>query len=368
MNTLADSGISSALSAIGGRIWQDPDEFGKLINTAMALRRYLTVIATVVVIPILFVMLVRSGASVNYTLILILSILVELYFYINIGVLITIPRLTSMISTLQGLSFLSAISRALLLIGGTFSGLNAIIAILASTISSGLQNFMIFQSTKKTINLQSKPDKKYKIEIFNVVKTQAPNTVFYCIQGQITILLISIFGNTQNIAEAGALGRISIVFTLISSVMTDIVLPIFSRTQSYDLLVRKYKQIISAYVFLSFIILLITIAFPAQLLMILGKNYVLLNKELFFFMLSAIIHSISGILWAINASKGWTKQAWMFIPTIIITQIVLLFFIDVSNIIGVSMFSALSVIPASCINFYMTYRGLMTAKSMAIQA
>ena len=367
MNTLADSGIGSALSAIGGRVWQDPYRFGQLINTAMYLRRYLAVITTLVVTPILFWMLLQNGASIGYTLLLISAILIELYFYLNIGVLIVVPRLYSKIDKLQQLSLLSSGSRFLFLIGGSLIFLNALVGAFSSTVASGLQNLMLWFSVKDTIDVKSEINKEDKIEILKIVKTQAPNTIFYCIQGQVTIWLITLFGNTANIAEVGALGRLTVIFSLITSIMTNIVLPSFSRTQSYEILIRKYKQIIFSYVFLSLIILLLSMFFPKQLLLILGKNYSSLEKELFFFAMAAVTNAITSILWSINASKGWTEEAWLFIPTIIITQIILLLFLDVSNIIGISIFSTLSVIPASCINFYMTYKGILQTRDLQKQ-
>ncbi len=57
MNVLADSGIGSALSAIGGKVWQDPYRFGQLINTAMHIRRYLAILTITIVTPILMWML-----------------------------------------------------------------------------------------------------------------------------------------------------------------------------------------------------------------------------------------------------------------------------------------------------------------------
>src|SRR5262245_36353290 len=39
MNLLADNGISSGLTAIGGRVWNDRSRFGQLLSTAMRLRR-----------------------------------------------------------------------------------------------------------------------------------------------------------------------------------------------------------------------------------------------------------------------------------------------------------------------------------------
>jgi O-antigen/teichoic acid export membrane protein len=367
INTLADSGISSALSAIGGKVWQDPYRFGQLINTAMYLRRYLAVIVTLVVTPILFWILVQNGASISYTLLLISAILIELYFYLNIGVLIVVPRLYSKIDKLQQLSLLSSGSRLLFLIGGALSILNAVVGAFSSTIASGLENLMLWFSVKDTIDVKSEINKEDKIEILKIVKTQAPNTIFYCIQGQVTIWLITVFGNTDNIAEVGALGRLAVIFSLITSIMTNIVLPSFSRTQSYEILIRKYKQIIFSYVFLSLMILLLSMFFPKQLLLILGKNYSSLEKELFFFAMAAVTNAITSILWSINASKGWTEEAWLFIPTIIITQIILLLCLDVSNIIGISIFSTSSVIPASCINFYMTYKGILQTRDLQKQ-
>ncbi|MFN5991178.1 MAG: lipopolysaccharide biosynthesis protein, partial [Dolichospermum sp.] len=315
MNTLADSGIGSALSAIGGRVWQDPYRFGQLINTAMYLRRYLAVIATLVVTPILFWMLLQNGASIGYTLLLISAILIELYFYLNIGVLIVVPRLYSKIDKLQQLSLLSSGSRFLFLIGGSLIFLNALVGAFSSTVASGLENLMLWFSVKDTIDVKSEINKEDKIEILKIVKTQAPNTIFYCIQGQVTIWLITVFGNTDNIAEVGALGRLAVIFSLITSIMTNIVLPSFSRTQSYEILIRKYKQIIFSYVFLSLMILLLSMFFPKQLLLILGKNYSSLEKELFFFAIAAVTNAITSILWSINASKGWTEEAWLFVPT-----------------------------------------------------
>ena len=44
MNLMADNGIGSGITAIGGRVWQDRSRFGQLIATAMQLRRIFAVI------------------------------------------------------------------------------------------------------------------------------------------------------------------------------------------------------------------------------------------------------------------------------------------------------------------------------------
>src|SRR5258708_30254576 len=44
---LADSGISSALTAIGGRVWQDSHRLGSFVTTALRLRRQLAIITVI---------------------------------------------------------------------------------------------------------------------------------------------------------------------------------------------------------------------------------------------------------------------------------------------------------------------------------
>ena len=71
INVLADIGISIGLVSIGGRVWQDRRRFGQLIQTGMRLRRMLAPISIVIVTPILYLMLVKNGASTGYALALI---------------------------------------------------------------------------------------------------------------------------------------------------------------------------------------------------------------------------------------------------------------------------------------------------------
>src|SRR5271165_1615610 len=56
---LADSGISSALSAIGGRVWQDHQRLSSLFNTALRLRRQLGAVTVVLVVPVLIWLLAQ---------------------------------------------------------------------------------------------------------------------------------------------------------------------------------------------------------------------------------------------------------------------------------------------------------------------
>ncbi|WP_375495247.1 lipopolysaccharide biosynthesis protein, partial [uncultured Nostoc sp.] len=345
MNLLADSGISSALSAIGGRIWQDPYRFGQLINTAMQSRRYLAVIAIVLVTPIMCWMLLQNGASLGCTVLLIIAILIELNYYINKGVLDTVLQLHSQIEKIQRLNLLSAISRLIILLGGYTILLNAVVGAFASTIASGLYNLVIWRWVKNTVNLKAPISKDDQKEILKLVKHQAPNGIFFCVQSQLTIWLISIFGNTDNIAEIGALGRIGIIFTVINAVMNSIILPGFARCQSVERLYRQYWQILGSFSLFSVIILISVAFFPTQILSILGKQYVSLQNELFFTAINSVFSFFISAIYFMNVYRGWVEYSWLNIPCTIIVQVILINMVDLRSIKGVLFFNILSAIP-----------------------
>jgi len=92
ISLLADIGVSVGLVSIGGRVWQDRHRFGELINTGLSLRKRLGAIAIVAVTPILASMLLKNGAPISYTALLIAIVLAGISVELSIGVLAVVPR------------------------------------------------------------------------------------------------------------------------------------------------------------------------------------------------------------------------------------------------------------------------------------
>ena len=67
---LADVGVGSALSAVGGKVWQDKGRFSQLVQTGLHVRKKLAWASVIVSVPVLCVLLVRGGASIFYALVL----------------------------------------------------------------------------------------------------------------------------------------------------------------------------------------------------------------------------------------------------------------------------------------------------------
>ncbi len=363
MSVLADSGVGCALSAIGGKVWQDRQRFGQLINTAIHIRRYLSIISITAVTPILIWMLVSNGASIIYTIAIVLAVIIGFNFQLNTGVLIVVPKLHSQINRIQNLDLISAISRLTLLVFAYLTFMNTAVALVTASITFGLKNLLLNRWIADSINTKAPFNKQDQSDILKSIKYQAPNAIFYCFQGQITVWLISIFGNVQSIAEIGALSRLGVIFYIITSILNSIVLPKFARCQSVELLSKRYWQILGVYCLISTGLLGVALLFPRQLLWILGNQYTNLEKEVFLMVISTVVQSFGGILWSINASKAWIRYSWLFIPIIIATQVFLLMFLNISTVTGVILFNLFSILPALFLNFYMTYEGIRSYES-----
>ncbi len=362
MNLLADTGIRMSLSAKGGQVWQDRYRFGQLINTAMKLRYSLAAISITVVTPILIWMLLRNGASVAYTVLITIVVLLGLSSQLTTGVLMVVPHLHSQISRVRNLDLLSAIFRLILLGIGYLTFWNAGIAIASVSVVAFFQRAILGSWVSEKIDTDAPVNEEDRKFIIGTITNVLPNSIFFCIQGQLSIFLISIFGSTENIAEIGALGRLAVVFTILNSVMNAIVLPSFSRCQSFATLRKRYFHILSLFLLFGLLLIVISVVFPRELLWILGGKYSHLTNELTLMMILTVTNYLVGLMSSLNFSKAWVQQVWIEIPLRIALQVFLLIWLDISTIQGVILLGLFSNIAPFIVNAMLTYRGLMNFK------
>ncbi len=358
MDLMADFGITIGLNSIGGKIWQDRTKFSQLIATAFAIRRYLLTASIIVVLPILFVLLFNNGASLPTIILLTCAVLLELQFYSTNKILGIVPRLNSNINLIQKLDFILALTRLFGLLGAYLLGINVVIATFCSTFASGIYSLLLSRWIRDKIDLHSSIDIEYRSQIIKLIKSQFLPTAFYCLQGQITIWIITIFGQTSGISEIGALSRLGLILTIINPVINSIIVPSYARCQSIDLLKKRYWQLVTIFMLISGCLLVLVSIFSGQLLWILGKQYAHLGNELTLVMVSSLITSLTTMIWGLNYAKAWVIQSWMIIPSTIAMQILLVFCLDLSTVKGTIIFGLFSAVPPLVMNLYMSNRGM----------
>lgn len=358
INVLGDIGISIGLVAIGGKVWQDRHRFGQLITTARHLRRTLGLVAILVVTPILYWMLTRNGASPTYAAILIAAILIGLLIQFSLGILGVVPRLHSDLSRIQKIDLTGAIVRLIVLVGGAFLFLNAAVALFVSAGAFLLQFWMLRQYAARVVDLDAPENAEDRAAMKGFIKNQAANAVFFCLQGQITVFLISFFGSrAASVAEVGALGRLAMIFTVLGQLHLNVFVPAFARCQTRARLPWLYFAIVGGVTAFCLAVIAAAAFFPNQFLFVLGDKYSHLQTELLLMIAGTVMNVLTGTLWVLNASKAWIAGSWLYIPLTLGTQIVLIPFTDFSSVTQVLIFNLISSVPNLLLNIVLSYRG-----------
>jgi O-antigen/teichoic acid export membrane protein len=358
LNVLADIGISIGLVSIGGRVWQDRHRFGQLVNTALGLRRKLGLVSVIAVVPILYYLLVKNGAAMSYTALLIVAVLIGLVVQLSIGVLSVVPRLRADVSRIQTIDLTGAVARFLALAALMYLFLNGAVALAIGSATLLLQYWMLRRYVAGVIDVAAPENPDDRAAMVGFIRSQAANAVFFCVQGQITVFLISIFGRkVSSIAEVGALGRLAMIFAVLSHLLANVFAPAFARCQDRTRLRWQYAAILSAVAGFSVVIVGAAYFLPQQFLFVLGNKYAHLGRELLLMVGGAVITAIASTLWSLNAAKAWIAGSWLYIPLTLSTQFALIPFTDFSSVTGVLTFNLISAIPSLLLNVILSYRG-----------
>jgi O-antigen/teichoic acid export membrane protein len=179
------------------------------------------------------------------------------------------------------------------------------------------------------------PDTVIRAEILSLVRRLMPASIYYCVSGQITIWLISVFGNTSTVAEIGALGRLIMLLSLFTGIIATLVVPRFAKLASHkNILMKRFIQIMGLMFFLLSAIVLLIYLFPTPILWLLGDKYKGLPFELFLSSIGSCIGIMAGIAYGLFTSRGWSMQPFIAISVNLLTVIVLVSILDLSSLKG----------------------------------
>ena len=342
---LADSGIGSALTAIGGRVWQDRKRLSQLIQTALRLRRAMALVIFPVVIPVLIWLLRHNGASMGKTAALVAIVVVGCSLELITRVYAVALRVMSQIRQIQNQALVASFVKFAIVAVALLGWLNVQVAVAAVVAGFMVQYWMLRGWSSVHLDRHAAPDAEMRREIVSVVRQQSPHSIYYCLQAQIMVWLISVFGNADRVADLGALSRLALVFTIINSLSCELVFPAFARVQSPATLRRRYLQIVLGFVAVSGSMIAVVAIFPEQVLAVLGGQYRHLHTEGVLMAVSSVLGAIAGMLWGLNTARAWIVPPMRYIPLAIALQVVLIHFLSLSTVRGVLKLSIFTMIP-----------------------
>jgi O-antigen/teichoic acid export membrane protein len=340
MIVLADGGISTGVMAQGAKVWQDKEKLGAVLVTGLDLRRKFAVGSLIVATPILIYLLLLNAASLLTTLLIVASLIPAFFAALSDTLLEIVPKLHQDILPLQKNQVWVGVGRLFLTGLTIFIFPWTFVVILASGIPRIYGNIKLKQIAFSKVDSKQIPDAKIRNEILVVVRRMMPESIFYCVSGQITIWILSLFGTVNALASIGAIGKLGAIFNFFAVVFSVLIVPEFAKLDMVKSNLKKAMIAVFVGCFmLTIIIILITSIFSNELLWILGKHYKNLNNELVLSMIAACISFFQVCFFGLNNSRGWVINPILYITIVILTIIVAILMFDVSTLTGILYFN-----------------------------
>ena len=336
MILLADSGVSTGVMAQAARVWDDNDKLGAVLVTGFALRKKFALVSILIAFPALLYLLLNHGFSWGMSAFIFISLVPSFITGLSGTLLEIVFKLRQHIIPLQKVQVMNNLGRLGLIASLLIIFPWAFIAILAAGIPQIWANRRLRNESMAHVNWQQKPDPAVRKEIMLIVKRALPGAVYYCLSGQITIWLISVFGNYTAIAQMGALGRLAMVLSVFTVLFSTLVSPRFAKLPpGREILLKHFLNIMSGLLLLALLITGFTWLFPSEMLWILGKNYSGLNMELLLYVADSCLGLLWGSAYILGATRGWNIHPGFSITVSISSIVVGAMLIDISTVRGV---------------------------------
>ncbi len=356
---LTDIGFSSSILALSGRQATDPYVIGRYVRSARHLRSFLLLLASSIFICVFPWITAEHAWGFMTKCSILVSILFAVFFQ---G--LTIYQAPLLANRKIGLLYMPQVLSSVLRL--TLSACMQMTHLLTGTMASWIGTFALTLSnvltklfSKHYVKEPSAPDAETNKEMLRYLSPLIPGIVFTAFQSQIQIVLITLMGTTQSIAEVAALGRLGQLFTILAAFNGVIIGPYFAALP-YDSLHRRYLTILSISALLAAGLSLVSFLYPQLLLWLLGPKYQALGKEVGWVVSSASLGYLGGVAWTMHAARKWIFwwSTIVYIATMLITQAFCILLMDLSHTHSVVVFGLIATLVSLLIQLSVGAYGL----------
>lgn len=333
MTMLSSVGVGTALISMGGERLGDRAAMGRLIATCLRYRWMYAAIFAPVVLGLLASMLGENGCPPATTALLV--VIVGLFLLIEIQLSLRAPllqldrRYSLPQATQSGTAMLRLAGISLLL----WWGLDDVWTLLLLTVllQAAAYYSVIRPTTRKYFLPQQPREPEVGKRIRFITYNTLPETLSAFIMPQVTVILIAFFGNTENVADVGALGRLVLIFSIPQALNHGIFIPLLARTTPGPKLYRNFAFTVVIAFCTAAAIVAVTSLFPNLFLSLLGEGYQHLALELVLVAASSGIAFAFGSLRTVLTAKGWVGYLWLQPIINVLSLVGCLPFFDLSN-------------------------------------
>lgn len=362
ISVLSDSGLGSAMMAIGGRVCVDRTRFAALMSMAHGMRSKFMLLAAVVTLPAGWWVLAKNNAPWPVILTLMVLVTFSSVRSVESVVLGMVNRLHGRVRYLIEADLCVSLSRVAMIGLGMLPGLTAIFGAAATALAQWMQAHLLRRQTRADMANPGVADPAWKPEFEGAVRNLFPLCLFNCVQGHISTWILSLFAAAEDVADVGALTRLGIVFTFLGLPLAQLILPRIARTQETRRLARLCLSALGGILAASLALAGLGVFFSDQVLWLLGAQYAHLHRELAWFLGSLVLGTLANAAWGLCYTKNWVRLAWVQIPLAIIVQVIAACWLDLGKVSHAIVFSGLSNLTGLLIAAVLVFRGLKAAR------
>ncbi len=345
LNLLADGGISTALTSIGGRVYQDAPAFSRLLADGGRLAWRLGLVGVLLATPFFWHLYARLETPPATAAWLIGLALLATLPAITSTLLAVASRLHSRAGEVQMAELISAGVRLLLTLGLLGLGWVEARGFFAATLLAVLVQAAFLKRRTRIYTLPVPDARGHGREMGGFVRSLYANYLFFCVQGQVTTWIIGWLAGAQELADLGALSRLAVLFAALGAPFAHLVTPSLARIQDPHVLRRRFALALGVVAVCILLLLAAAWWHPQVFLWLLGTKYAHLSNELLLALSAQGLSLSSGVCWGLIVVRGWVRHAWATIGTALLGYACGAVFFPLDQVWGLLAFSIASNVP-----------------------
>ena len=372
LSVFSDLGISSALLYFRRETRIAQAAFAPYVRAALMLRHGLLIIGAGAALAFIFAVGPDRGFR-TYDLSLTVAVLIAAV-WVQIGASTALLQLR-----LEGIyreSYLAEmLGNALRLLGvglmWLVSAPLAWLAMLTGAAGSLMTGFIAARHLPKfrhdALSNAARSDPGPARAIARYVLPMSLSAVYFSIQGPLTVWLSAYFAGTNTIAEVGALGRLGIIFSMVSGFMGAVLIPRLSVVTDDGHYLRRYLQFWVILAAFGVGVVGAVHLFPHWLLLLLGEAYRGLESGVVLVAISSVLSTWGGYVVSINSARGWVRHQHLIILLYAAIQVAFVATLDLSTTNGVLLYGIWSGVAGLLLQFSVNVAGFLSPELLTVR-
>ena len=338
ITTLVDLGLSGAIIALVANRVNDKFVVGSYIKAAKQYRSFLSLFVVPIIGGGFFYITYKYNWGIHIQIFYFITLIVCIWAQANFVYYNSVLQMQKRMKESYGPQIYAAFFRLGSMAALYFSQyINALFVIVINMVAQIWNGLQFKKITKDQVEEPALVDAEVKADLMRYIRPLIPSVIFFSLQAQISLFIISIFGNIDSVADVAALGRLSQIFIFLTTFNGVIITPYIARIDNKSLFIKRYLQIVSGAIIISFCMIGLSYLFPEALLFIIGKKYYNLRHEMQLTIIATCLGYVGSVLWTIHSAARWVFS-WasaLFITFTLASQVLSIVIFDLSATSGV---------------------------------